>query len=199
MIRFAIGIAAILLACTPKKPKIGDVCGAADEGSYTCTSASEALLCKAERLVHRDCRGPNGCAANKCDRSIGREGDACSERNAGYYDGFDVVCTEDRKALLVCRDGKLAIDARCRGPNGCTGAGYPITQRSCDQTLGEVGDPCNRNLATNNTLGACSVDKKSSLSCDRDDHHGGKLVVSKTCDKGCSVGPDPFFPVPICD
>ena len=202
----AIVVASILAACTPKKPQAGDVCGAAEEGAYVCTSGTTALVCKGERLAHRECRGPKGCTGGEhatCDRTIGREGDACSEPNAGYYDTADVVCSENRSALLACRDGKLALDTPCRGPKGCTGEGQPVSRSSCDQTLGEVGDPCNRHLETSNTLGACSVDKKSSLLCDHE-YELGKLVVNKTCSgaKGCEVGHlggDALIPMPVCD
>ena len=198
--RAAVVVVAILAACTPKKPKAGDVCGAADEGTYVCTSATTALLCKGERRVDRECRGPKGCANAACDRSVGREGDACSEANAGYYDTHDTVCSENKAALLSCRDGKLALDTPCRGPKGCTGAG-PVWLGSCDQTFGEAGDPCNRHLETSNTLGACSVDKTTKLACDADGvGKVGKLVVKKTCPvKGCELGRDPSFPVPVCD
>jgi len=207
--RVAIALVAMLAACTPKKPKAGDVCAAADEGTYVCTSTNAALLCKGERRVHRECRGPKGCAGDEhaasCDRTIGREGDACSERNPEYYGEWSVVCSENGGALLACHDGKLAIDTPCRGPKGCSGGGQTISMWTCDQTIGQVGDACNTHYHTQNQLGACSVDKKSSLACDHDEANTtGKLVVSKTCrgPKGCEVGGlggDRTIPMPVCD
>ncbi len=193
-------------ACATSKPKAGDVCKIEDEGTIVCSGATTALLCKASRRVERACRGPKGCdgtARAACDTSLGREGDSCDPPPVDGLGG-PLVCTEDKGAILVCRNGALAIDMRCRGPKACDPTKHVNEdwKTSCDRTLAEVGDPCNTRSWNTDRLGACSLDKKASLVCDKEEK--GKLVVSHVCGgaKGCEVGHlqgDPGIPMPVCD
>lgn len=196
-----------VLSCEAKKPKVGAVCAIEQEGTFVCADAKTGLVCQASRRREIPCRGPKGCAGEKnasCDTSLAREGDACVE--AGDTVGGTLrVCSENKSALLACRDGHRTLDLRCRGPKGCDPT-KPHPENgpddACDRSLGEVGDACNTRGWDGESLGACSVDKKALLKCDKDEN--GKLVVSRVCDgpKGCAVGHlggDPLIPMPVCD
>jgi hypothetical protein len=197
----AIAVALAALACARKPPKPGDVCKIEDEGTMVCAGPTTALLCRGSRLVERACRGPGGCKGADhatCDMSLGREGDACTPPD--LY--APIVCAEDEGAILVCKDGKLALDMRCRGPKGCNPKDMDSARKfACDRTIGEVGDACNVRGWQADGLGACSVDKKASLVCDKDEK--GKLIVKQVCGgTGCEIrglGGDPTIPVPVCD
>jgi hypothetical protein len=197
----------LLAACTKKKPNAGDVCKIEDEGTIVCADVNTALRCVASRRVAISCRGPHGCTgdgqAATCDTSLGREGDACvADAPSGFV--AKLPCAEDKSAVLRCRDGKLALDLRCRGPKGCDPRAMHLDRDrdfDCDRTIGAVGDACNTRGYMSDSLGACSVDGKSALACDKDKN--GSFVVSQVCGgpNGCRVGhlKDSDIPAPLCD
>jgi hypothetical protein len=109
------------------------------------------------------CRGKAGCKIEggkpACDQTAGEIGDVCS---AGG------VCSVDKKALLTCKDGKLALDKRCRGKRGCKDDGTGTLL--CDMSIAEPGDAC----AADGD--ACTSDGASLLRC-----KGGRFVVVDVC------------------
>ncbi len=122
------------------------------------------------------CAGPKGCVAGArfvdCDESLARVGDPCGA------DAVDnVACSTDGRAMLRC-DGKAWAEHRvCRGPKSCTKTDRFV---DCDDSLAEVGDPCDEGLRT------CSVDGTKLLLC-----KAGRLAVEDTCTPGkCSAGDD---------
>src|SRR3974390_2545490 len=174
-----VAVSIVLGACATKKPKVGDYCKSEDEDTMVCAGAATALLCHASRRVELACRGPKGCAGTDhatCDRSLGREGDPCGSQDV------DIMCTEDKGATLLCKNGKLTVDLRCRGPKACD-----PTTNDCDRSIGEVGDTCDVQRWYKDMRGACTADGKASLRCDKD---AGKLFMSWYCGgpKGCQSG-----------
>jgi len=93
--------------------------------------------------------------------------------------GMRAACSMDKRAELLCVDGKFIVALTCKGPEGCrlTRDG---ASASCDYTFADENDPC-----TVDDL-ACSTDKKAELRCDQT-----KFVKIATCGgtDGCTVVP----------
>jgi hypothetical protein len=91
----------------------GDPC--AQPGTYACSSDSKAmLLCDGSSLTAASsCRGPDGCHIQRdtrnveCDDSLAQEGDPCDQPKR-------IACAADRKAELVCLEGRYAKKRDCR-------------------------------------------------------------------------------------
>ncbi len=91
----------------------GDPC--AQQGTYACAADGKAmLLCDGSTLAAASsCRGPDGCRIQKdtrkvdCDDALAEEGDPCDQAKR-------IACAVDRKAELVCQDGKYAKKRECR-------------------------------------------------------------------------------------
>ena len=95
--------------------------------------------------------------------------------------GRTSTCSLDRGAMLQCGgDDKLALAMACKGPDGCRVSADNDTL-SCDETLGDPGDPCER------TDGSCSTDHKAELRC-----QAGRFAVIATCKgpDGCTLTPE---------
>jgi hypothetical protein len=91
----------------------GDPC--AQQGTYACSADGKAmLLCDGSTLAAASsCRGPDGCRIQRdtrkvdCDDALAAEGDPCDQPKR-------IACAVDRKAELVCQDGKYAKKRDCR-------------------------------------------------------------------------------------
>lgn len=101
-----------------------------------------------------------GCQANgdfsTCDNGIRAEGDGCAEKP----DKRSYACTADLTTELVCRGRKVEVLRTCRGPRGCHLEGETV---GCDDTLGEVDDPCVNGSREGRF--ACSVDVRTEVEC----------------------------------
>ena len=82
----------------------------------------------------------------------------------------------DRASELACVGG-VRILRNCRGPSGCRESGPLLT---CDQSVANEGDPCDRQTAQ---LG-CTADGTAMLTCDR-----GEMRASAAClgELGCHI------------
>jgi pimeloyl-ACP methyl ester carboxylesterase len=165
---------AIALTCDSSVAALGGHC----VGGSTCSVDHDALLeCESGEWKRKDdCLGPEACRIEgqsvRCDRSRGRLAAVCSSPGA-------VSCSVDGKARLRCADGQFALDRKCHGPLGCRTIASGML--SCDQSLGEMGDPCDPDDFV------CNSDKKSLLRCD-----AGRLVQDRKCrgDLGCWMSSD---------
>lgn len=165
----------------------GDKC--TSEGKAQCTSATAALLCRGGTLVDLPCRGKSGCTRVEpaiCDDDVAIAGDDCVEPAAASDQ--NLACTADGTTLLVCKGGKFAVAAKCRGKDACKATSDVSkkgrtttvhTDVACDDTVMEAGDPC-----LTSGRHACSVDRKALLEC-----KDGAMVASLTCrgPEACSV------------
>ena len=105
---------------------------------------------------------------------------ACEKpRPGGKCEVGQAICV-DSSNVLAC-EGAVFVEARCRGPAGCTKVG---TKVSCDDGVAEVGDAC---LQTTGENRACGGDKKQSLVCDH-----GKFTLVQLCrgPGGCQLKGD---------
>jgi hypothetical protein len=159
--------------CDTTISNVGDPCMAQADEEYACSpDKKQALLCKNGRFDrYLECRGPSGCsllgAQVSCDTSIAKKGDPCKVQKAS-------ACSDDKKELLVCQDGKFVEYRFCRGQLGCYMKG---DAPACDETLSIEGDPCGLPGYV-----VCSTDHQSELVC-----QGGQFVKSRACKSGCTV------------
>lgn len=159
--------------CDTTISNVGDPCMSQADEEYACSpDKKQALLCKNGRFERfLECRGQAGCsllgAQVSCDTSVAKKGDPCKVQNAS-------ACSDDKKEMLVCRDGKFHEYRFCRGQYGCYLKG---DAPACDETLSQEGDPCGLPGYV-----VCSTDHQSELVC-----QGGQFVKSRTCKTGCTV------------
>ncbi|NOU31484.1 MAG: hypothetical protein HOO96_26595 [Polyangiaceae bacterium] len=78
------------------------------------------------------------------------------------------ACSVDSKTMFLCREGTWDLWRYCRGRDACQTL---LTERSCDASISELGDPCGVPGST-----ACSPDSKLRLLCRR-----GKFVKDREC------------------
>ncbi len=167
----------LLSAC---KPKAGGACKL--EAKEICAGDKQALACHEGKWEEIACKGPGGCNSNRgaaervCDQSVVDETDACSLAK-------DVVCSQDKKGMLECKDRHWTFLQSCLGARGCTTEPKRVV---CDNSIAKVDDACREAEDS-----ACSGDGKSALAC-----RGGKFVVVSLCKgpKGCAINPDPKKP-----
>lgn len=161
-------------SCTHTLYAVGEACF--EEGKPQCTGDKKAMIkCENNRWVKLDdCTGRLGCVANakgaRCDLAVGAAGDACTPDNEG-----NASCTEDGTALLICRDGKMTVEATCKGMHGCRQKGTSI---ECNAQIADLGDPCDR--VTHDGKFACTPDKTARLVCKE-----GKFEKEQDC--ACNV------------
>jgi hypothetical protein len=101
-----------VVSCDHTIANVGDACG--DDENHSCSEDHKAQLkCEKHKWVEiAQCRGPKACETkfpfSKCDQSIVKEGDACEkEENA--------ACSEDKKAIMLCKAKKYAVGEKCTG------------------------------------------------------------------------------------
>jgi hypothetical protein len=158
------------------KAKPGDKCTA--DGRFTCTGASDGLLCQSGVVVPLPCRGPKGCrttgGSSVCDDDLAQQGDNCAMTVNENYS-----CSTDHKTELVCTAGKFVVRRTCKGSAACAITGETI---HCDDSVADVGDACVEEAGDANY--ACSVDKTSEIVC-----KGNVFQVSNSCRgaKGCWI------------
>lgn len=89
-------------------------------GAKACSAdASQVLECVDGRMAARYvCRGAGRCssAGGKlgCDQSVAQRDDPCDPRLSGH-----IACSEDKQALLVCKDERFALSEKCRRGTRC--------------------------------------------------------------------------------
>jgi len=150
-----------------------------------CQDATTALQCQAGHVAVVPCRGPTGCRAGdhedaQCDDDVAIEGDRCQLTSIGESH----ACTTDFTRVVECKNGeRFVVRSTCRGPAGCTVTGRRI---SCDETIADVGDPCQPTGADDYS---CSSDGKSETRCDA---ASATVVHSQDCrgPRACGVDHD---------
>ena len=136
-----------------------DVCNLA--GDFVCTADKKGMLeCTKNKWTFvQSCLGARGCVMEQkkvtCDNSVANLGDACREED-------DYACAPDQKAALVCRGGKFVTASPCKGAKGCRVTGDKASgfKVECDDSIANVGDPCEREGHY-----ACAPDEKSIVRC----------------------------------
>ncbi len=120
----------------------------------SCESPDEMRWCVDGEREPLRCGGPRGCARDGlrvyCDQSVAVPGERC-----GGAEG-SAACTEDGLGVLRCEDGRYALAAVCRGPEGCHPEGERVW---CDASRAQRGDPCQGDALR------CSVDARAMLAC----------------------------------
>lgn len=161
-------------SCTHQQYQVGEPCF--EEGQPQCTGDKKSMIkCENNRWILLDeCTGRLGCVANaqgaKCDLAVAAAGDSCSPDNEG-----NASCTDDGSALLLCREGKMVVEATCKGMHGCRQKGTSI---ECNAQIADLDDPCDRKFAEGKF--ACTPDKTARLVC-----KDGKFEKEQDC--ACNV------------
>jgi hypothetical protein len=161
-------------SCTHTNYAVGEPC--LEEGKPECSGDHKAMM-KCEnahwKLLDK-CEGVLGCVSNvdgaKCDLGASTEGSPCTKENEG-----NGSCTPDGKALLICHDGKMRVEATCKGMHGCRQLGEKL---DCNETVADLGDACDSHSYEGKF--ACTPDNKTRLVC-----KSKKFVKEKDCK--CSV------------
>jgi hypothetical protein len=116
--------------CDTSIAEPGDTCS--KEALKACSKDGKQVLSCQGGSMRRlySCRGEDGCAARagtvNCDMSVAALSDGCDpkmdEKNA---------CSDDGKAILVCRKGRFVVDEACKPGTGCSteGGGISCTKR----------------------------------------------------------------------
>jgi hypothetical protein len=105
------------VSCDRSFAMAGDECEGS--GGSCHVGGKELLECKGNKLVRSAfCRGKDGCTVTgsslHCAQEQGAEGDPC--------DSGSGACSLDGKALLSCKNGKLAVSKKCK----CTIVGTSV-------------------------------------------------------------------------
>lgn len=164
--------------CDKGNPEPGESCTSDPRLQYCAVGRKAMLTCRdGKYVVRQSCPGPNGCkdgsgGAVMCDpRGAFAAGDDC------FF--IQAACTPDGKALLACKDGKLAFDKECPGEGACT----PV---ACDTGYVAENEPCSAGQH------ACNLDKKSFMECKTPKGSATEdaqptWTVAKKCKSGCSA------------
>jgi hypothetical protein len=162
------------------KPTPGAPCMIGNN-KFQCMDPVNAMLCQNGKWVNMPCRGPRGCsgagAGQTCDDDLAQPGEACMMA----VSGDNLACGTGKVDELTCVAGTWKITRTCKGPKKCTISGSVL---SCDDSMGDVGDPCAVESGDDNY--GCSTDKKIEVVCDA---ASSKFQPSNTCrgPKGCWI------------
>jgi hypothetical protein len=91
----------------------GEACKA--PGAKACSSdATRVLSCSGERMTELYlCRGQAQCRADAgkvaCDQTVAHLGDRCDKSLAGH-----VACSDDKRSLVTCKDGRFVFAEKCK-------------------------------------------------------------------------------------
>jgi hypothetical protein len=159
------------VACDNPVARTGDGCNQLDDQACTEDGKSAVACRKYKFVVSEACRGPRGCVAKgdrvACDNALAEPGDLCTTEG-------ETACQTNRAAFLKCTKGTFQVSNGCRGARHCT-----VTEKAdehdehfeCDDSITEVGDPCEDNGES-----SCSVDHKTLNVCS-----AHRIAVSKPC------------------
>lgn len=109
--------------CDSSIAKENDKC--THPGSQACSQDKRTrMTCTGGRFVLAEhCRGPQGCNAAgrrvSCDNSLAALGEPCDTPES-------VACSTDFRSILVCRDGKYALDTKCKMTTSCHVEGIKV-------------------------------------------------------------------------
>jgi len=94
-------------------------------GSQACSQDKRSrMTCTAGRFaLAENCRGPEGCKSAgrrvTCDNSLAVVGEPCDTAE-------NVACSTDFRSILVCREGKYAVDTKCKMTTSCHVEGIKV-------------------------------------------------------------------------
>lgn len=157
-----------------------DACFA--EKAYSCSPDKQTeLRCKGGAWAPvAQCPGPSGCDASgffvRCDGALVTEGGECEVGKDAARKSYG--CSLDKKAALLCKDGKWTRFEECLGEKGCETRAMSI---DCSGPVAKPGDLCDPGDRPDY---ACSADGKARVVCDKE----STWRLDRAClgEKGCS-------------
>lgn len=105
--------------CDQSVAEPGEACNPA--GAKACAvDGSRVLVCTDGRMTELyQCRGEGQCRSSggklACDQTVAKVGDRCDKALAGH-----IACSEDRKALITCKDERFVASETCKRSTRCT-------------------------------------------------------------------------------
>ncbi|MFO0589005.1 MAG: hypothetical protein U0441_15755 [Polyangiaceae bacterium] len=148
-------------ACDTSYSKIGDPC--TKETRYACSvDKKDQLRCKGGKWVSvAQCTKEPGCEPssflNSCPGAVSKEGDECDPGSDPKKKSY--TCSVDKKAALLCKDGKWKSTEQCLGKDGCDSSMFTV---KCDGPVAKEGDFCELEETPDY---ACSPDGKAEMIC----------------------------------
>jgi hypothetical protein len=167
-------------ACDTSFSKAGDVC--TKDTRYACSTDKKAQLrCKGGKWVTAAlCTKEPGCDPasflNSCPGAVSNEGDDCDPGTDPKKKSY--TCSMDKKAALLCKDGKWKATEQCLGKDGCDSTMFTV---KCDGPTAKEGDYCDLEDTPDY---ACSPDGKAELICKA---NGWGLAKKCRGAEGCST------------
>jgi hypothetical protein len=169
-------LATLAIACATSAPQPGPAQGypmapqCADGPPICSADRASVVQCRSGQWVLlQPCPGAQGCnvagGAIQCDANPRSAAAEVCAAEGGYG------CTADRRALTICRAGRVVIASTCRGARGCVVGGAV----DCDHSVAQLGDPCEGPKEI-----ACSLDGKQLLRCTN-----GAYQASEPCRNAC--------------
>lgn len=109
--------------CDSSVARDGDRC--TRQGSQACSQDKRArLVCNGGKYTLAEhCRGTDGCKTTGrrvlCDDSLAVIGEPCDVEG-------NFSCSTDFRNILICHDGKFAVDTRCKSSTSCQVEGTKV-------------------------------------------------------------------------
>ena len=115
--------------CDQSIADVGEPCK--KPGAKACSlDQTQVLACTEGRMAPLYlCRGEGKCnsAGGKlsCDQTVAKLGDSCDRGLSGH-----IACSQDKKALLACKDERFVASEKCKPGTRCTVSGQST---NCDK------------------------------------------------------------------
>lgn len=105
--------------CDQSVAELGEACNP-DGGKACSTDESRVLTCAEGRMKELYlCRGEGKCRSQagklSCDQTMAQLGDRCDKALSGH-----IACSEDKKALITCKDERFVPSEKCKAGTVCT-------------------------------------------------------------------------------
>jgi hypothetical protein len=108
--------------CDQSIAEVGEACKK-PEAKACSADKTQVLACVDGRMTARYfCRGAGQCSSSggklACDQTVAKLGDVCDKGLSGH-----IACSEDKNALITCKDERFVPSEKCKAGTLCVVAG----------------------------------------------------------------------------